>query len=137
MTEDVKKDIIEERYDNVSAVRQRALKMLAEDDELLRISLADKESSKILVKLLDGEDKQTIARQKNATDEKLVAGVTTSLPEMVDQVIKSMGGQSAIRGEPDPTRAPREKVDIDAKVVPGELDQGEDASLSYETIIQP
>lgn len=134
MTEEVKKDIIEERYDVTSNIRQRALVMLAESDDLLRLSLADKESSKALLKLLDGEDKQTIARQKNATEEKIANVIGNSLPEMVDQVIAAMGGSKAIRGEPDASRAPKEKIDIDVKVGKGELGQGEDTELSYETL---
>ena len=111
--------------------------MLAEDDEILRISLADKEAQKALLKLLDGEDKQTIARQKNATDEKVAGAITTNLPMMVDEVIKAMGGPNAIRGNPDATTAPREKIDISVKVGNGELDQGEDANLSYESLSKP
>lgn len=137
MSEEVKKDEIEERYNITSNIRQRALTMLAEDDEILRISLADKESQKALLKLLDGEDKQTIARQKNATDEKVAGAITTNLPMMVDEVIKAMGGPNAIRGNPDATTAPREKIDIDVKVGSGELDQGEDANLSYESLSKP
>lgn len=134
MSEDVKKDEIEERYNLTSNIRKRALTMLAESDDVLRLSLADKEAQKALLKLLDGEDKQTIARQKNITDEKAVGAITTSLPQMVDEVIKAMGGNSAIRGNPDATAAPKEKIDIDVKVGNGELDQGEDATLSYETL---
>lgn len=136
MTEETKKDAIEDRYDATSKIRQRALKMLADDDELLRINLADKETSKVLIKLLDGEDKQTIARQKNATDEKIANVVSSSLPEMVDKVISAMGGAKAIRGEPDAKAAPREKIDLDVKVGDGELVQGEDADLSYETLME-
>lgn len=134
MSEEVKKDEIEERYNLTSNIRKRALKMLADDDEALRLSLADKESQKALLKLLDGEDKQTIARQKNITDEKAVGAMTTSLPQMVDEVIKAMGGANAIRGNPDPSAAPKEKIDIDVNVGNGELEQGEDTTLSYETL---
>lgn len=134
MSEEVKKDEIEERYNLTSNIRKRALKMLANDDEALRLSLADKESQKALLKLLDGEDKQTIARQKNITEEKAVGAITTDLPQMVDEVIKAMGGLSSIRGNPDPSAAPKEKIDIDVSVGNGELEQGEDATLSYETL---
>lgn len=134
MSEEVKKDEIEERYNLTSNIRKRALKMLANDDDALRLSLADKESQKALLKLLDGEDKQTIARQKNITEEKAVGAITTDLPQMVDEVIKAMGGLSSIRGNPDPSAAPKEKIDIDVSVGNGELEQGEDATLSYETL---
>ena len=71
MSEEPLKDVIESRYDGTSAIRQRALTMLANDDSALALALADKESSKILIKLLDGDDNPTIARQKIATDENI------------------------------------------------------------------
>ena len=52
----------------------------------------------------------------------------------MDEVIKAMGGANAIRGNPDPSVAPKEKIDIDVNVGNGELEQGEDATLSYETL---
>ncbi len=136
MSEEKKPDEIQTRYDGTSAVRQRALELLANNDELLALTIADKDASKILVKLLDGEDKQTIARQKNATDEKIAGAVTNNMPEMVEQVIRAMGGHAGIRGKADASYAPREKIDCDVKVENGELKQGEDADLSYETMVK-
>lgn len=135
MTEEVYKDEIEKRYDLVSNIRQRALIQLAETDENLRLTLADKESSKNLMKLLDGEDKQTIARQRNATDEKIAGSIGANIPGLVDAVISQMGGHIGIRGNADASVAPKEKIDINVEVGQGELNQGEDADLNYEALI--
>ena len=134
MSEESLKDVIESRYDGTSAIRQRALTMLANDDSALALALADKESSKILIKLLDGEDKQTIARQKNATDEKIAGSIGANIPGLVDIVISQMGGHKGLRGEADATVAPKEKIDIKVDVKQGELGQGEDTTLNYESL---
>lgn len=134
MSEEPLKDVIENRYDGTSDIRQRALSMLAKDDAALSLALADKESSKILIKLLDGEDKQTIARQKNATDEKIAGSIGANIPGLVDAVISQMGGHKGLRGSPDASNAPKEKIDMNVDVKVGELGQGEDTTLNYESL---
>ena len=128
-------DEIKERYDFTSNIRKQAIGILAPDVSQLNMTLNDSDQAKLLVKLLDGEDKQTIARQKNATDEKIAGAIQTNLPNMVDQVISQMGGIKSIRGEADSEAAPKEKIDIDVNVGPKELDQGEDPSLNYDSLI--
>ena len=134
MADEQVKDEIHERYDDTSKLRQRAIKLLSENDELLKQTIFDKDTSKILVKLLDGEDKQTIARQKNATDEKIAGSIGANIPGLVDIVISQMGGHKGLRGEADATVAPKEKIDIKVDVKQGELGQGEDTTLNYESL---
>ena len=134
MSEEPLKDVIESRYDGTSDIRQRALDMLAKDDTALALALADKESSKILIKLLDGEDKQTIARQKNATDEKIAGSIGANIPGLVDVVISQLGGHKGLRGDADASKAPSEKIDLKVEVKDGELGQGEDNTLNYESL---
>ena len=128
-------DEIKERYDGTSSLRQRALKILAEDDNLLEMTLRDENSSKLLIKLLDGEDKQTIARQKNQTDEKLVGAVGSNINDIAEAVIIGLGGMRGIRGEADASSAPKEQVPIQVDVTPGELQLGEDPELNYDAIM--
>ena len=134
MSEEPLKDVIESRYDGTSDIRQRALDMLAKDDTALALALADKESSKILIKLLDGEDKQTIARQQNATDEKIAGSIGANIPGLVDAVISQLGGHKGLRGDADASKAPSEKIDLKVEVKDGELGQGEDNTLNYESL---
>ena len=128
-------DEIKERYDGTSSLRQRALKILAEDDNLLEMTLRDENSSKLLIKLLDGEDKQTIARQKNQTDEKLVGAVGSNINDIAEAVIIGLGGMRGIRGEADASSAPKEQVPIQVDVTPGDLQLGEDPELNYDAIM--
>ena len=128
-------DEIKERYDGTSSLRQRALKILAEDDNLLEMTLRDENSSKLLIKLLDGEDKQTIARQKNQTDEKLVGAVGSNINDIAEAVITGLGGMRGIRGEADASSAPKEQVPIQVDVTLGELQLGEDPELNYDAIM--
>lgn len=128
-------DEIKERYNYTSAIRRQAIGILAPDVNQLNMTLNDSDQAKLLVKLLDGEDKQTIARQKNATDEKLAGAIGANLPELVDQVISQMGGVKNIRGEANPDLAPKEKIDIKVDVGRNELEQGEDPNLNYETLL--
>lgn len=133
MTEDVN-DVIERRYERTSSVRNRAIDLLAENDTTLAQTIADKDSASILIKMLDGEDKQTIARQKNRTDEKAV-GAVTSIQHVAKEVIQAMGGPIGIRGEPDASAAPRGSIPIDVKLKDGELSQGADESLTAEALL--
>ena len=67
--------VIERRYERTSEVRNRVIDLLAVNDQVLAQTIADKDSAGVLVKMLDGQDKQTIARQKNRTDEKAVENI--------------------------------------------------------------
>ena len=135
MADEQVKDEIQERYNDTSKLRQRAIKLLSENDELLKQTIFDKDTSKILVKLLDGEDKQTIARQKNATDEKLVGVVGSNINDIADAVIQGLGGMRGIRGEPDATAAPKEEIPVSVEVKDGEMGIGEDPSLNYDALV--
>lgn len=128
-------DEIKERYEFTSQIRRQAIGILAPDASQLNMTLNDSDQAKLLVKLLDGEDKQTIARQKNATDEKIAGAIGTNLPSMVDQVISQMGGIKALRGEPDSSSAPKEKINLDVSIGHNELQQGEDPSLNYDSLV--
>ena len=135
MSEEQVRDEIKERYEQTSQVRQRALKILAEDDQLLNATLLDENGSKLLVKLLDGEDKQTIARQKNQTDERLVGAMSHNINDIADAVIQGLGGMRGIRGEPDATAAPKEEIPVSVEVKDGEMGIGEDPSLNYDALV--
>ncbi len=135
MSEEQVRDEIKERYERTSQVRQRALKILAEDDQLLNATLLDENGSKLLVKLLDGEDKQTIARQKNQTDERLVGAMSHNINDIADAVIQGLGGMRGIRGEPDATAAPKEEIPVSVEVKDGEMGIGEDPSLNYDALV--
>lgn len=133
MSEDLDK-VIERRYDRTSSIRDRAIDLLAVDDQRLSQTIADKDSASILIKMLDGQDKQTIARQKNRTDEKAV-GAVTSIQHVAKEVIQAMGGPIGIRGEPDASAAPRESIPIKVTVNEGELEQGADEALTAEALL--
>ncbi len=135
MSEEQVRDEIKERYEQTSQIRQRALKILAEDDQLLNATLLDENGSKLLVKLLDGEDKQTIARQKNQTDERLVGAMSHNINDIADAVIQGLGGMRGIRGEPDATAAPKEEIPVSVEVKDGEMGIGEDPSLNYDALV--
>jgi hypothetical protein len=137
MAEEQVKDEIQERYDDTSKLRKRAIKLLSENDELLKQTIFDKDTSKVLIKLLDGEDKQTIARQKNATDEKLVGAVGSNINDIADVVIQSLGGQRGMRGNPDASAAPKEPVPVEVKVSEEEMRIGEDPELHYDALLKP
>ena len=137
MADEQVKDEIQERYNNTSKLRQRAIKLLSENDELLKQTIFDKDTSKILVKLLDGEDKQTIARQKNATDEKLVGVVGSNINDIADAVVQSLGGHRGMRGNPDASAAPKETIPVEVKVSEEEMRIGEDPELHYDALLKP
>ena len=136
MADEQVKDEIQERYDDTSKLRQRAIKLLSENDELLKQTIFDKDTSKILVKLLDGEDKQTIARQKNATDEKLVGVVGSNINDIADAVVQSLGGHRGMRGNPDASVAPKETIPVEVKVSEEEMRIGEDPELHYDALLK-
>ena len=136
MAEEQVTDEIKDRYDGTSKLRQAAIEILAENKEILKQTLFDKDTSKVLIKLLDGEDKQTIARQKNATEEKMVGVVGSNINTIADAVIQGLGGMAGIRGEPDAAAAPKENVPIDIKVDAKEMQVGEDPECNYENIMK-
>ena len=126
--------VIERRYERTSEVRNRVIDLLAVNDQVLAQTIADKDSAGVLVKMLDGQDKQTIARQKNRTDEKAV-GAVTSIQQVAKEVIQAMGGPIGIRGEPDASAAPRGSVPIQVDVNEGELNQGADEALNVDVLM--
>ena len=126
--------VIERRYERTSEVRNRVIDLLAVNDQVLAQTIADKDSARVLVKMLDGQDKQTIARQKNRTDEKAV-GAVTSIQQVAKEVIQAMGGPIGIRGEPDASAAPRGSVPIQVDVNEGELNQGADEALNVDALM--
>lgn len=133
MSEDINV-IIERRYEKTSDVRDKVIELLAGSDTTLSQTLADKDSATILIKMLDGQDKQTIARQRNRTEEKAV-GVVSNIQQVAKEVIQAMGGPIGIRGEPDATAAPRETVPIKVSVNQGELEHGADEALTAEALL--
>lgn len=133
MSEDINV-IIERRYEKTSDVRDKVIELLAGSDTTLSQTLADKDSATILIKMLDGQDKQTIARQRNRTEEKAV-GVVSNIQQAAKEVIQAMGGPSAVRGAPDASAAPRETVPIKVSVNQGELEQGADEALTAEALL--
>lgn len=135
MSKEQIKDEMKDRYDETSRLRKRAIQILSENDELLKQTIFDKDTSKILVKLLDGEDKQTIARQKNATDEKLVGMVGSNIHDIADAVIQSLGGHRGMRGEPDANAAPKETIAMTVDVSEEEMRIGEDPELHYDALL--
>ena len=135
MSKEQIKDEMKDRYDETSQLRKRAIQILSENDELLKQTIFDKDTSKILVKLLDGEDKQTIARQKNATDEKLVGMVGSNIHDIADAVIQSLGGHRGMRGEPDANAAPKETIAMTVNVSEEEMRIGEDPELHYDALL--
>ena len=135
MSKEQIKDEMKDRYDETSRLRKRAIQILSENDELLKQTIFDKDTSKILVKLLDGEDKQTIARQKNATDEKLVGMVGSNIHDIADAVIQSLGGHRGMRGEPDANAAPKETIAMTVNVSEEEMRIGEDPELHYDALL--
>lgn len=120
------------RYDYTSNIRKRAIDHFSAADETLHLTLADKDSASLLIKLLDGEDKQTIARQKNKTDEKLADGLGVNVHAVADSLFQKLTG---LRGEPDASKAPDEKIDLDVKVEDGEMRIGEDPELNFENLV--
>lgn len=133
MAEDINV-VIERRYEKTSDVRDRVIELLSGTDTNLSQTLADKDSAGILIKMLDGQDKQTIARQRNRTEEKAV-GAVANIQQVAKEVIQAMGGPIGIRGEPDATAAPRETVPIKVSVNQGELEQGADEALTAEALL--
>lgn len=126
---------IDNRYEKTSKIRDRAIELLAEDEQLLRITLADKESSRNLIKLLDGQDKQTIARQKNTTDEKAIGASSADAKLIASEIVAAMGGFTGMRGEPDQGAAPSKPIDLDVNMVPGEMSKGPDETLTCEALL--
>lgn len=49
MADEQVKDEIQERYNDTSKLRQRAIKLLSENDELLKQTIFDKDTSKIQI----------------------------------------------------------------------------------------
>lgn len=135
MAEEQAVDDIKQRYEKTSRLRNRVIDILSEDDKALRLTIADGDSAKLLVKLLDGEDKQTIARQKNATDEKIVGVVGAGLNDIADKVIQGLGGMRGMRGAPDASAAPTEIVPVHVEVSEEEMKQGENPELNYDALI--
>ena len=122
------------RYKRTSDVRDRVIEHFTSTPDQFNLTMADKDSASILIKMLDGQDKQTIARQRNRTEEAAV-GAFTNVQSVVKQVIGAMGGPKAIRGEADPSAAPKGSIDIDVDIIDGELDQGADENLNVESIM--
>lgn len=135
MTEVIVVDDIKQRYEKTSRIRNRVIDILTSEDEALRLTIADGDSAKLLVKMLDGEDKQTIARQKNATDEKIVGVVSGGLNDIAEKVIQGMGGMRGIRGEPNAAAAPTESIPLQLEVSAEEMKQGENPDLNYDTLV--
>lgn len=127
-------EMIDDRYERTSDLREAALQTLVGDAEQLRLTLADKVSANIFLKLIDGQDKQTIARQRNRTEEAAV-GAFTNVQGVVKQVISAMGGVKAVRGEPDASMAPKGTIDCDVAVNNGELESGADENLNVDTLM--
>lgn len=129
-------EVIDERYKRTSDLRERVIDHFTGDQEAFKLAMADKDSAAILIKMIDGQDKQTIARQRNRTEEAAV-GAFTNVQGVVKQVIAAMGGPKALRGEADITAAPKGTIDCDVEVIDGELAKGSDENLNVETLMQP
>lgn len=128
-------EVIDERYRRTSDLRERVIEHFTADEQAFKLAMADKDSASILIKMIDGQDKQTIARQRNRTEEAAV-GAFTNVQSVVKQVVAAMGGPKAIRGEADASLAPKGTIDCDVDVNNGELTKGADENLNVETLMK-
>ena len=128
-------DEIKNRYEKTSRIRNKVIDILSDDDEVLRLTIADSDAAKLLVKMLDGEDKQTIARQKNTTDEKAIGAFGSGINDIAERVIQTMGGIRGMRGEPDATAAPTETIPMQLEISSDEMKQGEDPNCNYDALV--
>lgn len=117
-------------------VRARAIHHLSKDETALHAALADPKTASILIKLLDGKDRQALNLQKNQIDSQMADAMGT-LADAAEQVIDQLGGVFAIRTvNPEPNPSATTSIERQYTFVPDEATLEPSEELTFDTFAQ-
>ena len=87
---------IEANLELTDTIRTRAIEHLTSSDEVLHQNLADKDQAALLMKLLDGKDRQALTLQKNSIDSRIADGLS-NLDDAADKILEGLSVSFGIR----------------------------------------